>query len=148
MGSWFMDAAVRWSDEDFSLAIMLRWAIWQALNNQVWKGISRPTRYILALAKGNKIKINVGAAIFESQNCYGFGWVARNNEGRLLWARARSKRGNVSAEFAEAVGLKEVLSWLKDNKLSNVIVESDSLVTIQAIRSSISFNSVFGFCVT
>uniref|UniRef100_A0A803NG08 RNase H type-1 domain-containing protein n=1 Tax=Cannabis sativa TaxID=3483 RepID=A0A803NG08_CANSA len=97
---------------------------------------------------GNTIKINVDASIFEDQNRYGFGWVARNNEGRLLWAKNGSRWGKVSAEFVEAMGLKEVLSWLKERNLSNVVVESDSLVTIQAIRSSISFCSSFGFCIS
>ncbi|XP_060961850.1 uncharacterized protein LOC133032047 [Cannabis sativa] len=181
-GNWFVAAAARWNDDNLRLAVMLCWAIWQARNDQVWKGNSRTSRYILALAGGNlnqwryaqdktfvpsqfnlkpneggelwtkpvgnTIKINVDAAIFESQNRYGYGWVARNNEGRLLWAKSSSFCGNVSAEFAEALGLKEVLSWLKDNDLSNVVVESDSLVTIQAVRSSIFFSSTFGFCVT
>ncbi|KAM6545226.1 hypothetical protein CsatB_025962 [Cannabis sativa] len=181
-GNWFVAAAARWNDDNLRLAVMLCWAIWQARNDQVWKGNSRTSRYILALAGGNlnqwryaqdktfvpsqfnlkpneggelwtkpvgnTIKINVDAAIFESQNRYGFGWVARNNEGRLLWAKSSSFCGSVSAEFAEALGLKKVLSWLKDNDLSNVVIESDSLVTIQAVRSSISFSSTFGFCVT
>uniref|UniRef100_A0A803PM90 RNase H type-1 domain-containing protein n=1 Tax=Cannabis sativa TaxID=3483 RepID=A0A803PM90_CANSA len=177
-----MEAAATWDDAQYKLAIMLCWSIWQARNDKVWKGISRQTQHILALARGNlnqwcnaqertfvpsqlnlkpneggelwmkpignTIKVNVDASIFEDQNRYGFGWVARNNEGRLLWAKNGSRWGKVSAEFAEAMGLKEVLSWLKESNLSNVVVESDSLVTIQAIRSSISFCSTFGFCIS
>lgn len=98
--------------------------------------------------EGNTIKINVDAAIFDEQNMYGFGWAARNKEGRLVVAKLGSKLGSVNPELAEAMGVKEVLSWIKNNSYHDVIVVSDSLVTIQAIRSSVRMSSAFGFCVT
>lgn len=42
------------------------------------------------------------------------------------------------------MGIREALSWIKDKSLTNVIVETDCLVAIQAIRSSEQMLSYFG----
>ncbi|KAL8130881.1 hypothetical protein AgCh_006983 [Apium graveolens] len=49
-----------------------------------------------------------------------------------------------SVEMVEAMAVKEALSWIKNQKWQNVIVKSDSLVVIQAIRSQVQMNSPFG----
>ncbi|KAK1357160.1 hypothetical protein POM88_050416 [Heracleum sosnowskyi] len=59
------------------------------------------------------IKFNCDAAVFSAENKYGFGWLARDHEGRLIEAVARARVGKVTPQLAEAVGLKEVLSWIK-----------------------------------
>lgn len=45
--------------------------------------------------------------------------------------------------MAEAVAIKEALSWLKNSEWENVIVESDYLVVIQSIRGSVQMRSRF-----
>lgn len=42
------------------------------------------------------------------------------------------------------MGIREALSWIKAKQLSDVIVESDCLVVIQAIRDSIVMSSYLG----
>ncbi|XP_060960630.1 uncharacterized protein LOC133031205 [Cannabis sativa] len=44
-------------------------------------------------------------------------------------------------------GIREALSWLKDKPYQHVCVESDSLVTVQAIHSPIEMFSGFGLIV-
>ena len=47
----------------------------------------------------------------------------------------------------KALSCREALSWLKDMKLSNVTVESDSLMLINTIRENFSASSYFGMIV-
>ncbi|KAM6541763.1 hypothetical protein CsatB_006210 [Cannabis sativa] len=94
-----------------------------------------------------KIKINVDGAIFEPQQLFGFGCLARNHTGQLLEAFAESKFGVVLPEIAEIMGMKEALSWIKRKGWEDVIVETDSLIVVQALNSSIHMTSYFGLLV-
>ncbi|XP_074337781.1 uncharacterized protein LOC141674977 [Apium graveolens] len=82
----------------------------------------------------NTIKVNCDAAIFEATNCYSFAFVARDHRGEVLKARSKYNLGNITLESVEAMGVREALSWIKDSHLSNVFVETDCLVVVQAIR--------------
>ncbi|XP_030502725.2 uncharacterized protein LOC115717895 [Cannabis sativa] len=90
------------------------------------------------------IKLNVDATIFESSSKHGFGCVVRDTEGTLTAAFAGVKTGSVSPELAEAMGIREALSWLKNHPFSQAIVETDSLVCAESIRSAEVFASSFG----
>ena len=90
------------------------------------------------------IKLNTDAAIFLSRNRFSFALVARNHEGNLLEAKACCCGGLVSPEVVEAIGIKEALSWIKTKSWVNVVLESDALVVIQAIRSQTPLASYFG----
>ncbi|XP_030502854.2 uncharacterized protein LOC115718027 [Cannabis sativa] len=95
----------------------------------------------------NTIKLNVDAAIFEKEEQYGFGIVARDHFGNCLEARAGCFGGVYSAAVIEALGIKEALSWIKTKNWDHVVVETDSLVTVQAIRSSQIMGSTFGLVI-
>ncbi|XP_030487389.1 uncharacterized protein LOC115704315 [Cannabis sativa] len=92
----------------------------------------------------NTIKINVDGAIFEKDNAYGFGIVACDSEGRIIDFVAKYYHGSYSPEAVEALGVKEALSWLKDKGWNMVEVETDSLLTVQAVSSNQQMSSVFG----
>lgn len=62
---------------------------------------------------GIRIKINVDETIFEDSGKFGFGGVAQNSEGSLVAVISRCKVCRVSPEIAEAIGVREVLSWVK-----------------------------------
>lgn len=52
--------------------------------------------------------------------------------------------GQVRPELAEAVAVKEALSWVKDKQWREVVIETDCLVVVQAIRSKVPMTSPFG----
>ncbi|KAM6569080.1 hypothetical protein CsatB_017065 [Cannabis sativa] len=111
------------------------------INNKV-DGVERWTK-----PETNTIKLNVDAAIFEREEQYGFGIVARDHCGNCLEARAGCFGGIYSAAVVEALGIKEALSWIKTKNWVHVVVETDSLVTVQAIRSSQTMGSTFGLII-
>ncbi|KAM6543667.1 hypothetical protein CsatB_008114 [Cannabis sativa] len=95
----------------------------------------------------HKLKINVDGAIFEAENCFGVGCVIRDQTARLVEAISISKHGGVTPEIAEAIGVKEALSWIKKKALSDVEIETDSLVVVQAINGGVTMTSQFGMLV-
>lgn len=83
-----------------------------------------------------KVKVNSDAALFEDSNLYSYAVVARDQDGQMLEPFSSCKQGNINPELAEAVGIREALSWVKGNGWSEVEVESDRLIAFQAIRCS------------
>ncbi|XP_062114633.1 uncharacterized protein LOC133825746 [Humulus lupulus] len=91
-----------------------------------------------------KLKINTDAAMFIDSQCFSFAGVARDEDGKVVEAISSCRSGVVSPEIAEAIGIREVLSWVKRKKWPNVMIETDSLLCVQALRSSIVMESYFG----
>lgn len=90
-------------------------------------------------AMGN-FKINVDASVFPEAQHYSVGMVLRNHEGMFLGSRTCCFAGKVSVMEAEAMGILEALSWIKDKRMQHerVMVESDSQLTVKAIQSPAS----------
>ncbi|KAM6565866.1 hypothetical protein CsatA_024994 [Cannabis sativa] len=93
------------------------------------------------------IKLNVDAAIFDSLHKHGYGCVIRDHTGGLVSVLAGVFSGSVAPELAEIMGIREALSWLKDRPFSQAVIETDSLVCADAIRSAEAFVSAFGLLV-
>lgn len=71
-------------------------------------------------------------------------FVVRNHNGQLLEAKSRCSRGRINPELAEAIGIREALSWVKQKQMNEVEIETDCLQVAQAIRSSVSSFSYLG----
>ncbi|XP_074346578.1 uncharacterized protein LOC141685372 [Apium graveolens] len=70
-----------------------------------------------------------------------------NNRNDVVWkqkgrgAKSSCRQGCVNPEMAEAIGIREALSWVKEHNWPQVVVESDCLGAIQANScSSISLS--------
>ncbi|XP_074373800.1 uncharacterized protein LOC141714165 [Apium graveolens] len=87
--------------------------------------------------QGNSIKVTVDVALFADREEYGLGVVARDSDGKVVAARTRCFSGKVAAEFAEALAIKEALSWIKEYDWQEVVLESDCLAAVQAVRSKV-----------
>ena len=60
------------------------------------------------------VKCNVDAAVFSFQSKSNFGCVVRNSDGTFLAAKCDSFAGSFRAREAEAFGVREAHSWLKN----------------------------------
>ncbi|XP_060963698.1 uncharacterized protein LOC133033112 [Cannabis sativa] len=94
-----------------------------------------------------KLKVNVDGAIFQQEERFGAGMVARTSAGALLEARQTSFSGVVAPIMAEAVGIKEALSWIKSKGWRDVIVETDCLNVVNDINSNKPMISPYGFVI-
>ena len=78
-----------------------------------------------ARPKQNSVKVTVDAALFSESSSYGVGLLARDDEGQVVEGRSEVFEGVVRPEFAEAVAVKEALSWIKTFGGREVVLESD-----------------------
>lgn len=134
---------------DISFSHLLQW---QQAQTQVPSTSSKDFQNLDRLRKWQKprqgwLKINTDAAIFTELNNTGFGWVLRDHEGRMMAAPTHSIPGLVDPCAAEALGIREVLSWIKNRGLSKIVVESDALVVVNAINGSTPDFYIFGLIV-
>ncbi|XP_031106841.1 uncharacterized protein LOC116011420 [Ipomoea triloba] len=93
-----------------------------------------------------RVKLNTDAALDVENNVMGLGWVLRDDGGRFLAAKGLRVEGTYEVKVAEAICVREALSWLKGTGMGDVDVEMDSQLVYYALCSS-SFNSAFGFIV-
>lgn len=76
--------------------------------------------------------------------------LARDDEGQVVQGRSEVFEGEIRPEVAEAVAVKEALSWIKSCGWikfcgwREVVLESDCLAVVQAIRSKVNLRSPFG----
>ena len=99
------------------------------------------------LPQMNTIKVNTDAALFEDSGHFSFSILARDHEGNMVEDKACCKQGSIAPELAEAIGVREALSWIKSKNWPHVIIETDCLVVVQAIRSSYVSLSYFGIVI-
>ncbi|XP_074327365.1 uncharacterized protein LOC141665282 [Apium graveolens] len=59
------------------------------------------------------IKVNTDAAYFAESNTYAYAMVARDHIGSLLEAKTAGKHGHIDPMMAEALSIREALSWIK-----------------------------------
>ena len=150
-------------EDQVQLACVLIWGIWRARNDLVWQntnhsssqvsgfvrnflhqwiaaqeqngssshGISHPHVQRWAAPPIGFLKINVDAALFPSKA--GLACVIRDSRGVFIQARLKSICGKFSLKLAEALAIREALSWLKRLQIDNVLVETDALVLVQDI---------------
>ncbi|XP_074346427.1 uncharacterized protein LOC141685211 [Apium graveolens] len=93
------------------------------------------------------VKVTVDAAIFENRDETGFSVVARDSTGTLIQAKTVIKQGLISPVLAEAMAVKEALSWIDTMKWPRSVLESDCLVVVQAFRSLTPMRSHFGLII-
>lgn len=93
------------------------------------------------------VKVTVDATIFKDREEFGLGLVARDSNGGLIQAKSVLHQSSVVPELAEVMAVKEALSWVKQMRWEKVVLESHSLVTVQAIRSRVSMRSPFSLIV-
>lgn len=81
------------------------------------------------------LKVNIDAS--PSLEHVGIDAVCRDSDGHFIAAKTWQIPGRVEALHGEVLALREVLSWIKDKSWSQVILESDSLLVINALNSNL-----------
>ena len=79
------------------------------------------------------LKCNTDAAVFANEGRVGMGSVIRDESGKFVAALCCNIRGNYLPRDAEALSIREALSWVKSMKLSKVIIETDCLQVFNAL---------------
>lgn len=86
-----------------------------------------------APAEGN-LKVNVDASVFKGRSSYSIGMVLRDHMGVFCRAKVKHQEGEVSVFEVETWGVLETIKWARKLCISKVEIESDSMLTVQAVK--------------
>ena len=89
-------------------------------------------------------KCNVDAAIFSLRSMISYGAVIRSAGGDFIAAKSDILHGRFEAHEAEAIGVREALSWLKKFAFQSVVLEMDSLQVFNALHDKFVYPNGFG----
>lgn len=95
------------------------------------------------------IKINVDAACHPGSSHIGVGCVIRDDGGRFMRARMNTVQGGRSIREAEALSMREALSWVKNWTTTKCIFESDAKLLVDAFygpRGKSCFDTIVEDC--
>jgi hypothetical protein len=85
--------------------------------------------------------VNVDAAIFTSSKQMGAGIVIRDHMGLCLAACGERSDNVTMLEMAEALAIRRVIVFAREEGFSDIILASDCLSAIQHINSSVTDRS-------
>ncbi|CAH9142860.1 unnamed protein product [Cuscuta epithymum] len=108
---------------------------WRAAQEQGRECLNRTERRAEEVWKKpveGRMKVNVDAATGMGGK-RGLAWVVRDAAGQFVAAGAKPWEGNISPKEAEILGVREALSWLKENRWDCVDIESDASQVVSAI---------------
>ncbi|KAK6126239.1 hypothetical protein DH2020_040011 [Rehmannia glutinosa] len=89
------------------------------------------------------MKCNVDAAICCKKNATGIGMIIRDDVGVFVVARTFWVQGIYEVREAEALGVREALSWIRSLRLSKVVIETDAKYVVDGLLSSVMGDSEF-----
>ncbi|KAF2325277.1 hypothetical protein GH714_026050 [Hevea brasiliensis] len=81
------------------------------------------------------IECNIDGANGPNQSA--IAWLCRDSSGGFMSCHARPRQVIFEPLICEAIGVREVLSWLKENHTSHAYVETDSQLVVQAMNNVI-----------
>ncbi|XP_074377663.1 uncharacterized protein LOC141719179 [Apium graveolens] len=96
------------------------------------------------------VKINVNAVIFTATKSIGIGGVIRDENGEFLRAMCKQETGMWQVREAEAISLREVMSWTKRHGFSKCEFETDSKLLADAFnggQGNSYFYSIVNECI-
>uniref|UniRef100_A0A803NPI6 RNase H type-1 domain-containing protein n=1 Tax=Cannabis sativa TaxID=3483 RepID=A0A803NPI6_CANSA len=143
-GIWRARNDLVWNNKEHVVAVVVsstyayfnQWKLANVHSQGNNSGVNGVIKEQWSVPNEDTIKINVDASVFTSPSFFGIGWIARDHSGTLLYVAAIRKQGRVESVCAEAMGLKEVLSWIKTQNFQKVVVESDCQTAINSLRST------------
>lgn len=87
------------------------------------------------------------AEIFKDERRWATGMVTRNTSGMVLGIRSISREGRKTPLVAETMGMKEALSWIKERHWAQMVMETDCIAVVNAIRGECQMLSLFGLLI-
>ncbi|XP_031116510.1 uncharacterized protein LOC116020169 [Ipomoea triloba] len=173
---WFFGNIVKLNGDDLCKFAMFCWGLWYNRNDYVWNGVPYVMAQVIHSAlslwlawKGvnegqvvqsmhdirterwsppsqGRLKLNTDVAMSMNNSCMGMGWVIRDAQGHFVTAKAKKFDGFFSVKEAEAVSIREALSWIKEMDIGDVDIKTDSQLVFYALSSE-PFNNSFGFLI-
>lgn len=95
-------------------------------------------------------KLNVNASLFAEEQSYSVGMVLRDEHGQFVQGKNMRFEEQVSVMEAEARGVEEGIRWIEVLDVHNVKIESDSIITENAVSKEVQYfneaGHIFEYC--
>lgn len=82
------------------------------------------------------LKLNADASLFNAASSFTVGMVLRDEYGTFICGKNMRLPGQVTVMEAEAAGVLEALKWIEESGRHHVMVESDSMLVVNALQNS------------
>nr|POF08281.1 putative ribonuclease h protein [Quercus suber] len=92
----------------------------------------------------SKAKVNFDGAVFREMQRAGVGVIVRNAEGCVLASMAETFHLPFSVAAVEVIAAKKALQFARDIGLSSIILEGDSKITIDGLKSTYASLNEYG----
>ncbi|MCI25241.1 cytochrome P450, partial [Trifolium medium] len=89
------------------------------------------------------LKINVDAHLSSDDHWFS-GLILRREDGSAVGAATRSHEGTDDAILGESLGLNDVLDWLERDNISEVVIEMDNQIVVNAVKRKASIRKDWG----
>lgn len=90
------------------------------------------------------LKLNVDASVFSQSDSFSVGMVMGDHRGSFVEAKIAALPCPATVLEAESIGVKEALSWIMQRGDANVIIETDSLLTVRALQGKKNYKLEVG----
>lgn len=80
------------------------------------------------------IKLNVDASVYAGDSSFSLGTILRDHMGTFVQAKNLRRACEISVFEVEAWGVLEALKWINELQLSNIYIEFNSILTVNAIK--------------
>lgn len=145
-GIWFFRNKRVWENKVVTATVAMAWSAknifdWKEVKERrIKQGVVDANHVMQVPAKWKKpdlgvLKLNVDAAVKLGDQSFSVGLVLRDHTGTLVHGKTSNKPMVTSVFEAEAVAVLEGLKWLLDLNQDNVVIESDSPLTVKALHS-------------
>lgn len=91
-----------------------------------------------------QLTVNPDAFVFPVSEFFSVGMVVRDCNGWFLRGKNLKLAGVLSVIEAEAVGVLKALSWVKDMSSQNIVIESDALLVVNALKNNLIYQLEVG----
>ncbi|KAL8093239.1 hypothetical protein AgCh_035216 [Apium graveolens] len=152
---WFFRNKKVWDNKIVTPDFAVNWSLkqlqeWKIAVSKVIDSSERPTTVTRRegtkwthLEQG-KLKVNVDASIEQGSSCYSIGMILRDHTGGFLEGKTMKFSRMATVIEAEASVIEEALEWIVSKGVTEVLVESDSQLAVQAINGNASFQLEVG----
>ncbi|XP_019192736.1 PREDICTED: uncharacterized protein LOC109187035 [Ipomoea nil] len=119
---------------------------WNGVNEQEAPVSNHTAEELWKPPSHSRLKLNTDVAMESNSGSMGMGWIVRYEMSVLVAAKSSSVSGYFDVKDAEAMSIREALSWVKALGYGDIDVETDSQIVFYAL-SSISYNSPFSLLI-
>lgn len=143
-GIWFARNKRIFENKNMSASYVISWskkqvADWQLANKrnssmQIGGENEERSEHKWKPPEVNHLKINVDASVVGGQDFFSVGMVLRDHQGQYIAGKTMRFAGVVSVVEAELTGILEAMLWSQELEGDHITVESDSLISVNAIN--------------